>query len=587
MNSSFYNSISGAKSYQFAMDVQANNIANINTIGFKGSTPEIASHFAATLAGTFASFSNDIGLGSHSQTTSFNMNQGIFQNTDNAFDLAIQGDGWFGVQGQNNKIYYTRAGEFSIDAQGNLTDPNGNYLLATSGNNISPTTLNAETMAKFGTYYKGTTQTQATPYAVNWMGDVPLGNIGGQTKVTLPDFLYYPPIATSKVSYAANLDPTVKTDAVTVPLSTADFTSSVTATLGKVNLSGTTNNTTALQNPKQGDTVFVTLTDANGKTVTTTTQLDASNNWNISNYDVSSLDTTSALTASVTVKSIQEVANVEHFSTGIIAPDGNKDIVDMTFTKRVPQGTSGTTWDADVKILSYYEDYTIEQYDPTKTYDPSVYNVNTTTHTVTKIYDPEQYYVNTTDNKVYEIVDSQTGVLTFGGAGQLLTNSIGSLSNSGTSLELNLGTLGNYDGLISSTTIKKGNSASANGSPEGFLKGYGMDGNGNIVAEFSNGKSSAIAKVAIYHFQNDQGLNPASSNLFEESSNSGKAIFYTDKNGESTIGSKILNHKLEGSNVSMATALTELIVVQKAFTASSKGITTSDELLQNAINMKR
>ena len=114
-----------------------------------------------------------------------------------------------------------------------------------------------------------------------------------------------------------------------------------------------------------------------------------------------------------------------------------------------------------------------------------------------------------------------------------------------------------------------------------------MDSSGNIIANFDNGKSSTIAKVAVYHFQNDQGLTSASSNLFEQSSNSGQAIFYTDKNGNAFNGSTIFNHRLEGSNVSFATALTELIVVQKAFSASSKGITTSDELLQNAINMKK
>lgn len=90
----------------------------------------------------------------------------------------------------------------------------------------------------------------------------------------------------------------------------------------------------------------------------------------------------------------------------------------------------------------------------------------------------------------------------------------------------------------------------------------------------------------MYHFQNDQGLTSVSSNLFAESSNSGEAIFYTKENGESFLGSKIYSHKLEGSNVSLATALTELIIVQKAFDASAKSITTSDELLKNAINMK-
>ncbi|WP_333802898.1 flagellar hook-basal body complex protein [Sulfurospirillum sp.] len=588
MNSSFYNGVSGIKTQQFAMDVQSNNIANVNTNGYKYSSPEISSLFSTALTGAYASYANDKGLGAQSQTTALNMGQGILQNTDSTFDLAIQGEGWFGVKGQDTtKTYYTRAGAFTLDGKGSLVNADGYYLMATSGNNIIPTSLDAATLAKFGTYYKAQTSSPVTPYTVTPMTDIPLGSVGGQTKVTLPDILYYPPIATSKVSYGANLDPKITTDAVIVPLNVADYTAVVTPTsLGKASLNGTVSNTVALQKPKEGDSVSITFTDIDGKTQKVSTKLDSSLTWSISNLDVSSLNITSNLTASVSVTSTQEVANTEHYTTGIIAPDGTKDIIDMTFTKQVPQGSSGSTWDASIKILSYLEDYVVENYDATKTYDPSVYNVDTAKGTVTKIYDPTKYYIDTTSKKVYDIVDTQTGTLTFGGAGQLLSNSLPALNNGGTPLELNLGTVGKYDGLISSTTIKKSNVVTANGSMEGFLTDYTMDSNGNVVAEFSNGKSSAIAKVAIYHFQNDQGLLSDSATLFEESANSGKAIFYTNKNGESFLGSTIFNNKLEGSNVSMATALTELIIVQKAFDASSKSITTSDELIKNAINMK-
>ncbi|ARU50131.1 flagellar hook-basal body complex protein [Sulfurospirillum diekertiae] len=588
MTSSFYNGISGIKSQQFAMDVQANNIANINTSAYKGSSAEISTLFSTVLTGTYASYSNDKGLGAQSQTTALNLAQGVLENTDSPFDLAIQGDGWFGVKGQEvTKTYYTRAGSFSLDAQGSLVNADGYYLMATPGNNIAPTSLDAATLAKFGTYYNAATTTAVTPYAITPMSDVPLESVGSQTKVTLPDILYYPPVATTKVSYGANLDPTIKTDKVTVPLSAADYTATVTpSAVGQVSLSGSVSNTTALQSPQKGDTVTITLTDVNGNTKKISTELDASLNWSISNSDVSGLNTTSALTANVSVTSNQETANTAHYTTGIIAPDGSKGIIDMTFTKQVPQAASGSTWDANIKVLSYFEDYTVENYDSTKTYDTSVYNVDTVKGTVTKIYDPTKYYVDTSTNKVYNIVDTQTGTLTFGGAGQLLSNSVPALSNGGTPLELNLGTVGNFDGLISSTTIKKANVSTSNGSAEGFLKDYAMDTNGNVIAEFSNGKSSAVAKVAIYHFQNDQGLTQDSSTLFEASNNSGKPIFYTDKNGESFLGSTIFSNKLEGSNVSMATALTELLITQKAFDASSKSITTSDDLIKNAINMK-
>lgn len=565
MNSSFYNGVSGVKTSQFYMDVVSNNISNVNTNGFKSSTPEVSSLFASVLVGTNASYSNDVGLGSQSQTTALNLEQGNLETTDNTFDLALGSEGWFGVLGEDGNTYYTRAGSFSLDANGDLVDGSGNYLLATSGNNIATTTLDQETMDQFGQYYDGTSYYTGTAYAISPLEDVALGSVGEQTKITLPDLLYYPPIATTEVSYGANLDPSVTTDDITLDLNSADYPATITASaLETVSLSGGVSNTTAAYDPQEGDTVSLTLTDINGDTITINTKLDANLAWSISDYDVSALDLSEALeVTTATIQTEQEVATEEHFSTTIVGPDGDKDILDMTFTKVVPQGSSGTQWNAEVNIYSFYE-----------TYDPET------------TYDTTQYYVDKSANKVYEIIDTQTGIVTFGGSGELLSSSIPSLNNGGTAMTLDLGTVGGYDGLISSSSIEKTNVSSYNGSVEGFLTDYGLDSNGNVIANFSNGKSSAIAKVAVYHFQNDQGLTSASSNLFASSSNSGDAFFYTDANGESFLNTKIYSSTLEGSNVSLATALTELIIVQKAFDASAKSITTSDELLKNAINMK-
>lgn len=565
MNSSFYNGISGAKTSQFYMDVIGNNISNVNTNGFKGSTPEVSSLFSSILVGTYNSYSNGVGMGAQSFTTALDMSQGTLQNTDNTFDLALGSEGWFGVQGADGNTYYTRAGSFSLDASGNLVDGDGNYLLATLGNNMATTALDADTLAKFGQYYSNGTVTSVTPYAITELNDVALGTIGSQGIINLPKILYYPPVATTEASYSANLDPTITVDNVTLSLDTADYpTQTLDTTAKTLSLSGSVANTTAALNPQKGDIVNVTLQDASGNKLSLTAELDENLAWSINDYDVSAYDLSSGFTVtSATLQTEQEVATEKNFSMSIIGPDGDKDILDMTFTKVVPQTSTETTWNAVVNIYSFYE-----------TYDSS------------KTYDTTQYYIDTTANKVYEIVDTQTGALTFNGDGSLASNTIPTLNNGGSALTLDLGTVGEYDGMVSNANIDKSNTSSSNGTLEGFLTGYDVDTNGNIIASFSNGKSSSVAKIAVYHFQNDQGLMAESSNLFSESSNSGKAFFYTDDNGESFLGSKIYSHKLEGSNVSLATALTELIIVQKAFDASAKSITTSDELLKNAINMK-
>lgn len=672
MNTSFYNGISGVKAQQFGLDVWANNIANIGTMGFRGSTPEFSSLFSTMMSGGgMEPIMNDSGMGAQSQTTGLSLTQGVLENTDNPFDLAISGEGWFGVQAQDGNTYYTRAGEFSIDTNGNLVDPSGNYLMATSGSNIAPTTLSQDKLDQFGKYYQqaDSTYTQITPSAITPLGNVPLGSVGGQTKVTLPDYLYFPAIATTYVNYQANLNPKITTETSTTTLNALNNVI-VTSTYPTASISGTMANNTDIANLKEGDTITIALKDSNNNSISLQTTLDASLNFQITDADISKLEN-SAISIGNELQVTQEIPNVEHFTTDVIASDGGKNILDMTFTKRVPQQETQTIWDVDVKVLRFFEDYKIENYNPL-IHNTTDYDIDLTKNQAVKKYDPALYQVDVGQKKVYQIIDAQNGVVTFGDIGQILTNTIPSLSNSGTPLNIDIGipylqqsvsvassgVVGSnfvlsgtvplsttddgihagenvaitmtdtdgemittsakiaedgswkaiyenyslntttpiidayvvintgFEGMISNVDLDKARLANKDGLAEGFLTGYGMDGNGNVIAEFSNGRSSAIAKVALYHFQNDQGLQNVTSTLFSVSSNSGQPIFYTDADG-TFLGSKIYSNKLEGSNVSMATALTELIITQKAFDASAKSITTSDQMIQNAINMKK
>jgi flagellar hook protein len=96
-----------------------------------------------------------------------------------------------------------------------------------------------------------------------------------------------------------------------------------------------------------------------------------------------------------------------------------------------------------------------------------------------------------------------------------------------------------------------------------------------------------VAKVALYHFINDQGVAKVGDNLYEATANSGEPFFYKNKAGETVYGAQILANKLEMSNVDLGQALSEVIVTQKAYEASAKSITTSDEMIQTAIQMKK
>lgn len=175
------------------------------------------------------------------------------------------------------------------------------------------------------------------------------------------------------------------------------------------------------------------------------------------------------------------------------------------------------------------------------------------------------------------IYDTQTGVVSFDGNGALLNSTLGDIDNNGALVTPNLGT--GFDGLISNSGPTLASSATVDGNLEGELINYSVNRNGDIISSFTNGEQSIVGKVAIYHFQNDQGLEAISGNKFRASDNSGKPIFYTQDNGQ------ILAGMLESSNVRLETALTELIILQRSYDAASKTITTGDQMLKNALQM--
>ena len=123
--------LSGLRNHQTMLDVVGNDIANVSTVGFKTSTTVFSDVLTQTLQGaaaptTTAGGTNpaQIGLGSRLVGTVQSFAQGAIQRTGRPTDLAVQGDGFFVVQGNGQQLY-TRAGSFTLDAAGNLTTQEG------------------------------------------------------------------------------------------------------------------------------------------------------------------------------------------------------------------------------------------------------------------------------------------------------------------------------------------------------------------------------------------------------------------------------------------------------------------------------
>ena len=188
-----------------------------------------------------------------------------------------------------------------------------------------------------------------------------------------------------------------------------------------------------------------------------------------------------------------------------------------------------------------------------------------------------------TSNDEKTLYSTTTAQVRFDDAGGLLSSTLTSVNNNGTPVTIDLGS--NYSGIIAAANIPITGSSQSNGLQGGELIGYDINQNAEIIATFTNGRQSSIAKIGLFHFQNDQGLERISGSLFKESSNSGKAFFFKDAEGDNILGANILNQKLEMSNVKMEKGLTELIIYQRAYDANAKSVTTADQMIQKALNM--
>lgn len=418
MNQAFYSGVSGMQSHQTGIDVTADNLASINTVGFRGYSAEFSNIFDDVMGNydTKLNLSESVGYGSYVNAISMNEEQGSLMITDSSTDVAIQGNGWFGVQDASGKTLYTRNGSFATDKDYNLVSRSEGFkVLGTLGNNMQNGVLTQE------------------------LSEVPLTEVSKQVPLTFPKDLYYPATATTKVDFFGNLG--IKDSAQTM-------------------------------------------------------------------------------------------------SSAVVLADGEKRTLQLVYTKSKKQPSEGIDW--DIKA-------TIKSIDGATTYS------------------------------------TQDGKVSFNSSGKLLTNTLTSIDNNGAPLAINLGT--GYEGVISTSQKATSSHSVNNGVDRGELIGYDINLNGVVTASFTNGRSSAVANIALYHFSNEQGLDRYSGTHFAESSNSGKAIFYKNSDGKSILGANILNHKLENSNVKMEVGMTQLIILQRAYSANAKSVTTGDELIQKALSM--
>jgi flagellar hook protein FlgE len=230
---SMFSAISGLRAHQTKLDVTGNNIANVNTVGFKASQTVFQDTLSQVIRAGGAAAQNrggtnpaQVGLGVKVAAITTNWNQGATQSTGRATDFMIEGDGFF-VTRAGNESLYTRAGSFDFDSTGKLVTPDGSILqgwMAQTDGSINPNGPVTDLSVPYGDTVAPVASTTGA-----LAGNLPSGNAAG-TSVQTATIMYDQQGDAHDVSYTFTKDGTddwnlaVTVDGAPVALSDSDVT---------------------------------------------------------------------------------------------------------------------------------------------------------------------------------------------------------------------------------------------------------------------------------------------------------------------------------------------------------------------------
>jgi len=623
MTTSFYNGVAGLISFQTGIDIWGDNISNINTFGFKGKTPDFDTIFSTSLIG---SQKDDIGLGSTITSSSLDLSQGSLIETQNKFDLAIGGDGWFKV-GSGNNEFFTRNGAFSKDAEGFLVNDKGMYLLVANANNLTKT-------------QNGYIITNSNP-SIDVLNSTLL-------PISLPNNVTLPEIPTKNISITTNLNTDTPINSNTKASENLFFSALYDKDGYDLNIrdsqdlifgfgnkttynKGEFSSTFCIQNDEvDGKDLNISLT-LNGKKIEISLP-DGSNSEDIANAIEIALNE-NGFDASVnenelTIKTkdkfilssnyLQNTAaakliysnspqNEFEFATPKDFVEKLKTLANIAYPNNTEIGFSNGKFyiknlaDTDINAFAIPAENTNENFLKNLDRLANVILPNTASSSLEFLSNTQSYGGDIIQNgkknisftfTKEKVENNKTSWLCdIKLQDNLITTTTFTFDDKGNLVEPKTLKLPEFNINFNITSFSKKENKinylfNHDGVEEGYLKDYKIEDNGNILASFSNNKEVLLGVIPIFHFQNDQGIDSIGDSLFTITDNSNQALLYS-KDNTYLPGASIISGSLENSNVNMTTAMTELIVNQKAFSASAKTVTTSDEMIQKAINLKR
>jgi flagellar hook protein FlgE len=528
--------VSGLRAFQTKMNVIGNNIANVDTPGFKGSDVSFADMFSQSIGSGGGSedapnASSQVGLGVNIAAISRDFGHGSLQSTGVDTDLSIKGDGFFIVSngGQN---YLTRAGDFAFNKEGYLVTPNGERVQGYNANN------NGQIVS------------------------------GGTTDDVRVDFNHVmQPQATGKVFVAGNLN--ADTSKTQISQAQLAFTKNDSVASGNTDLA----DLDQAQNLQSGDTINFDITSNDGTAQSIT-------------YTYQTGDTLGDLTDSL---------NNQLDSKSI---DGKFTLVDGLMVLRADKPGDSQLKVDGVNVTN--DDIDIPNFQVTQQGSTNSHNISSTVYDDLGKAHTLVLKLTQTDNNDWNyeasflngenISNGATGTIKFDQAGNLSGDSTIPITfdpGSGAeqlSFNVKLGDPAAGSKLTQFSGSTSAKVSSQNGYQQGELTDYNIDGDGNIIGQYSNGRTTKLAQIAIGSVANKDGLEAKGNNLFQKTAKSGDI---TAKSASELATTSLQSDTLEGSNVKLAEQFTDMISTQRAYQANARVITTSDKLLQEVVNLKR
>jgi flagellar hook protein FlgE len=533
------------------MDVIGNNIANVNTIGFKGSRVTFSDTFNQFVkSGTNPTESTggtntfQVGLGMKVNSIDRNWSQGTFERTGITTDLALQGPGLF-VLKSDGENFYSRAGAFIFDADGKLVSPQN------------------------GAVVQGK--------VANEDGILPPGN--NLSDIVIDKNLKLPAVATDLINWGGNLK------------SNSELTRSENVVQrGNINssLAGPFETETTIYN-EYGDPFTFKMTYTN-----TANPNEYSLGWEVLDEDGASLGTG---TISPVMFEDDGAGNFGMNAASLALFDGTNNRINIP-TSNIDFVFDATevTQNSTTNTLSISADG--NRVPNVISGSVTVYDSLGTSHQVTiefsKIGDNQWNYTASIPGT--STFDGQpatsAGTLTFNADGTLDPGNISPNNpqitfvptGGANPLVVDLDFGSGFSGITQTSASSVVSALSQNGSASATLSNINIDQYGNIVGIFSNGNSRALAQVMVATFANLNGLISTGDNLFSAYANSGEPRI--GSLGEET-GTTVQAGALEQSNVDLSEEFTKMIVSQRGFQANARVITTADSLLQEITNLIR